>query len=73
MKFQELDGVKTLRDFPNSGIKKGDIGTVLASFTKPNEAYEVEFCSETGETKALFAILSKDLEILKINRRFIHP
>ena len=64
MKFQELDSVKVLCDFPDDGIKKGDIGTVVAVFTKPNEAYEIEFCFETGETKAIFAILPDDLELL---------
>ena len=70
MKFEELDSVKTLRDFPNDGIKKGEIGTVVATFTKPNEAYEIEFCSDTGETKAMFAILPDDLELLLFDNPF---
>ena len=65
MKFQELDSVKTLCDFPDDGIKRGEIGTVVAVFNKPNEAYEIEFCLETGETKAMFAILPGDLELFK--------
>ena len=65
MKFEELDCVKTLCDFPVEKIKKGEIGTVVAVFTKPNEAYEIEFCFETGETKAMFAILPEYLELYK--------
>ena len=43
MKFNELTCVRTLKDFLEHGIKKGDIGVVIIAFTKPNEAYEVEF------------------------------
>ena len=63
MKFQELDGVKTLCDFPKEGIKKGEVGTVVFLFTKPNEAYEVEFVNKNGDTKAMFAILPENLEL----------
>ena len=63
MKFNELDGVKTLRDFEDKGIKKGEIGTIITSFSKPDEAYEVEFCDETEKPKAIFPILPKDLEL----------
>jgi hypothetical protein len=63
MKFEELDSVKTLCDFPEEGIKKGEAGTVVAVFTNPNEAYEIEFCFDTGETKSMFAILPQYLEL----------
>lgn len=36
MKFNELTCVRTLKDFPEHGIKKGDIGVVIIAFTKPN-------------------------------------
>jgi len=29
MKFSEIEVVQTLIDFPNEGIKKGEIGTVV--------------------------------------------
>jgi hypothetical protein len=64
MKFKDLDGVKTLRDFPEEGIKKGEIGTIVYEFTIPDEAYEVEFCDEYGRTRAMFAILPEDLELI---------
>ncbi|MCL2644174.1 MAG: DUF4926 domain-containing protein [Betaproteobacteria bacterium] len=43
MKFNELEAVRTLKDFPEEGVKRGDIGTIIMAFTLPNEAYEVEF------------------------------
>jgi hypothetical protein len=62
MKFNELDGVRTLKAFPEEGIIKGEIGTVLIVFTKPYEAYEVEFNDGTGRPKATFPVLPEDLE-----------
>ena len=43
MKFSELEVVISKKDIPEEGIKKGDRGTIIVAFTKPNEAYEVEF------------------------------
>jgi len=62
MRFNDLDCVKTLRDFPEEGIKKGDIGTVVMAFSTPNEAYEVEFVNRNGTTRAMFAIIPEELE-----------
>ena len=62
MKFNELDSVRTLKEFPNYGIAKGETGVVVIAFTKPNEAYEVEFDDGTGRPKATLPILPEDLE-----------
>ena len=53
MKFNELTCVRTLKDFPEHGIKKGDIGVVIIAFTKPNEAYKVEFDADMGIEKLI--------------------
>lgn len=65
MKFNELQAVKTLKDFPEEDVKMGDIGTIVMTFTIPNEAYEVGFVNNDGTTKAMFAILPEYLE--KVN------
>ena len=57
MKFNDLDVVRTLIDFPDKKIKKGEIGTVVMPYNKPHEAYEIEFANDDGTTKAMFAIL----------------
>jgi len=62
MKFNELEVVKTLISFPEEGIDKGEIGAVIDVYTRPEEAYEVEFVNEDGTTKAMFAILPEHLE-----------
>ena len=67
MKFNELEVVKTLKDFPENGIKSGEIGTIVAAFTSPNEAYEVEFVNNDGTTKAMFAIIPENIE--KYNKK----
>ncbi|MBM7408387.1 DUF4926 domain-containing protein [Methanococcus maripaludis] len=51
MKFSELDIVRTKKDIPEEGIRKGDIGAIIIAFTKPKEAYEVEFVDENNNSK----------------------
>ncbi|HII80281.1 MAG TPA: DUF4926 domain-containing protein [Methanosarcina sp.] len=53
MKFSELDIVRTKKDIPEEGVKKGDIGAIIIAFSKPNEAYEVEFVDKDNNSKQL--------------------
>lgn len=62
MKFEELELVRSLKRFEEKDIQKGEVGVIVAVFTKPYEAYEVEFVNKNGTTKAIFAILPEDLE-----------
>jgi hypothetical protein len=64
MKFNEHDCVRTLCDFPEQGITRGEIGTIVIVYKKPYEAYEVEFDDGNGRPKAIFPILPEDLEQL---------
>ena len=50
--IEELDCVVLTRDLPASGLKAGDIGTVVMVFNG-GEAYDVEFSTLDGETFAL--------------------
>jgi len=57
MKFNELDGVRVLVDFPEHGIKKGDKGTIVdISAYKGETSYLVEFSDNYGRTTAMFCI-----------------
>lgn len=58
MKFSELEVVRTKKDIPEEGIRKGDVGTIIVAFTKPNEAYEVEFSEDVLNPK--FAVFLYD-------------
>jgi len=62
MKFGELEVVKTTVSFPDEGIEKDEIGTIVIAFTIPYEAYEVEFADHNGVTRAMFPILPEHLE-----------
>jgi len=62
MRFNEYDTVVLMKDYPNEGLKKGDIGAVVMMHTKPNEAYEVEFVGEGGITKALLTLRPDEIE-----------
>ncbi|MGG4341391.1 DUF4926 domain-containing protein [Paenibacillus lautus] len=62
MSFNELDTVVILNDYPNEGLKKGDIGVVVSVHTIPNEAYEIEFVDESGITKAMIVLQPNEIE-----------
>jgi tetratricopeptide (TPR) repeat protein len=50
---KELDVVRTLVDFPEYGIRRGETGVVISAFDEP-EAYDLEFVDESG-TSSRFA------------------
>lgn len=50
--IEELECVVLTRDLPSSGLKAGDVGTVVMVFNG-GEAYEVEFLTLDGYTFAL--------------------
>lgn len=64
MKFNEYDSVTLLRDDGQNELEKGDIGGVVMVFTEPNEAYEVEFVDDNGDTKAIITVLPNEIEAI---------
>lgn len=53
--IHELESVVLETDIPESGLKRGDIGTVVM-FHKGGEGVEVEFVALDGETVALVTL-----------------
>jgi len=47
--INELDTVALLRDLPQFGLAKGDLGTAVHIYAD-GKAYEVEFMTLTGDT-----------------------
>lgn len=64
-KAQELDVVELTEDFPEFGLKRGDRGAVVAAFDEPDEAYDLEFVDESGQSK--FAYSVKPEQIINID------
>lgn len=56
--------IRLLIDMPENGLRRGTVGVVVAKFTEPMEAYEIEFCDETGATVAELAILPEYFEVV---------
>lgn len=63
MTFKELDLVALTRDFNEYGLKSGDTGTILEKFTRPDEAFLVEFSDESGEAVCTEFFKSSDLKM----------
>ncbi|WP_432422967.1 DUF4926 domain-containing protein [Stutzerimonas frequens] len=56
--------VRLLEDIPSEGICSGSLGVIVAVFSKPEEAYEVEFCDEKGVTTAQVALRPSQFEVV---------
>ncbi|WP_407281735.1 DUF4926 domain-containing protein [Methanolobus sp. WCC1] len=61
MHFSEFETVRIKKDIPEEGIKKGDIGVIIEVYSKPYEAYEVEFMADVHDFKQV-VLLPDDIE-----------
>jgi len=57
MRFELLDCVELLTNRSGEALRCGQAGTVVDVFTRPNEAYEVEFSNGEGRTIAMLPLL----------------
>lgn len=57
--FRELDTVVLLRDFPDAGLRAGDLGAVVQVYAP--DALEVEFVTASGRTLALTTLPATDV------------
>lgn len=67
--FNEIDVVTLTADFPEHGVMKGELGTIVHIHTNPHLAYEVEFVDSDGETTAMFPVLPHQIELWRDMRR----
>ncbi len=58
--FDELVTVVLAKDIKEYGLKKGDIGTVVHSYSD-KKAAEVEFIAASGKTIAIVTLINKDI------------
>ena len=56
MKAKINDTIRLIEALPSEALPKGALGVVVAEFSEPNEAYEVEFIDESGVTVAQLAL-----------------
>ncbi len=57
--FRELDTVVLVRDLPEAGLRRGDLGAVVQVYG--DEAVEVEFVTASGRTEALLTLAVSDV------------
>lgn len=56
-KAHELDIVELTEDLPEFDLRRGERGTVLEVFDKPEEAYIIEFIYDSGaESKLAYGV-----------------
>ena len=56
--------VELLEDISEYALKKGDKGAILLEFFSPEEAYEVEFVNDSGETVAQVVLRPSQFKIV---------
>jgi hypothetical protein len=59
MTYQLLDTVVLVRDLPEYGLRRGDLGAVVEVYNA--EAIEVEFVRASGKTQAVVTLMSADV------------
>ncbi len=62
MPFKINDVIKLTIDLPEHSLKKGAAGTVVMDFSKPQEAYLIEFVDAEGRTCAEVTMLPNQIE-----------
>jgi len=55
-KAQELDVVELTEDLPEYGVERGMLGTVVAAFDEPDEAYDLEFVDDSGQSTFAYGV-----------------
>ena len=60
-----LDVVALLENIPNSGLYKGQVGTIVDIYEP--DVFEVEFCDLKGKTYALKTLTTNELLLLHYN------
>lgn len=68
--IQELEMVVLTRDFPERGLKKGDVGAVVHMYAD-REAFEVEFVTAGGKTIAVLTLTEADIRLMG-SREILH-
>lgn len=63
MDYKELDTVVLRRDFPEQGLRAGDLGSVVQVYS--DEAIEVEFVTASGRTQALVTLNAQDVRSVR--------
>jgi len=59
MKYKTLDTVVLDRDFPDLGLRKGDLGAVVEVYEP--DGLDVEFVTASGRTEALVTVNVRDV------------
>ncbi|VWX61950.1 conserved hypothetical protein [Burkholderiales bacterium 8X] len=64
-----FDLVQLIDELPSEFLQKGAIGTVVAVFDCPREAYEVEFIRADGTTLVQLALRPETFRLLDAEHR----
>ena len=65
--MKESDVIRLKEDVPKYGLKKGEVGTIVAPIKLELGGVLVEFVEkETGKTKKIVSVPIKSLEVIEI-------
>ena len=59
MTYQLLETIVLVRDLPEHGLRKGDLGAIVEIYEP--DGFEVEFVTASGRTAALLTLSARDV------------
>lgn len=69
--FNETELVALLKDVPENGLNRGDVGTVAFVYDG-GDLYEVEFINAAGDTVAVMTLTNKEVCAVELERAILH-
>lgn len=73
MKAAVLDTVELVEDLPEFNLRRGERGVVLDAYSKPDEAYDLEFVDNNGRTSRLaFSVSPNQLINIDLKARELY-
>lgn len=58
------DTVRLLEALPDETLEEGALGVIVAEFSEPDEAYEIEFSDENGATVTQIALKPSQFSVV---------
>lgn len=64
MKYSLFDSVILTENIPEHNLKSGMVGAIVDVYSEPEEAYEVEFCDDYGQTICMLPLYDHQIRAL---------
>lgn len=67
MKYSLFDVVALTENISEYNLKSGSVGAIVDIYTEPEDAYEVEFCDDDGQTICMLPLYDHQIRAVDLN------